>query len=341
MYFIIPLIDYLLNENVVISNGSNNEHIIQGSGAYVLQLFSFFQDPHGYNSVLITDRFCLTPGAMLMTALFTAVFLCVSGCANTSIKKLMVFSLIMICVSTNIFPWDKLALNSEIGNFFAQVQYPWRYLSVACISLSVLLGFLLLEISSKRTEKRYLVVYTAVLIPILSTVVFCSQYISGIKEENFYSNADVSHYAYSMGEYLKVMTNGDPVLGWKSNDNMFSVPKGKDATVQLQSREGSSMYVLCGTDETEGTVVFPLFNYKGYRVADNSGAEFVIEDDEYGRISITLPPKYHGIIHVDFQEPWYWRLSELISLTTCILTIYYFICRRKRLSIGGTDDKKV
>ena len=332
MYFIVPFMDYFKNVDVVVTHATNMHSRIQRYGIYILQLFTFFQNPHGYSSLLVNERFALTPGALLMTGLLVAIMLCISGKTNANIKKMTTFSLLMIIISTNVFPWDLLSLFSKIGNVLTQVQFPWRFLSIACIGLSVLLGVVILEIVNRNKEKKILILYSAVLISFFSTIVFFSQYVGGIEEVNFFCGADISQYAYGKGEYLRVKANGDPVLRWKSNDHMFSVPHGEGVDVQMLSRKGASLRAFCETDSASGTLILPLFNYKGYTVTDNTGAVFEIKDDEYCRISVDLPCEYSNTIQVLFQEPWYWRVAEMVSLCSWVLIGCYFI-NGKRKSI--------
>ena len=56
----------------------------------------------------------------------------------------------------------------------------------------------------------------------------------------------------------------------------------------------------------------------GYRIADTDGRIFPVLDDEYCKVSFSVPPEYNGIITISFKEPWYWEMASIISLIAWI-----------------------
>ena len=92
-------------------------------------------------------------------------------------------------------------------------------------------------------------------------------------------------------------------------------------------------YVEC-TNLTmeEQEIQFPIINYDNYRIKDvEKGTEFLITRGEECRIKITLPKEYHGRIAVEYCPPWYWRVSEVVSMAT-LLGMACVICKsRKRM----------
>ena len=74
----------------------------------------------------------------------------------------------------------------------------------------------------------------------------------------------------------------------------------------------------------------PYTNYKGYKAYDQAGNTFDITDDMYCKVAFTVPAHYDGIVEVSFIEPWYWRLSEIISLFAGVGTLIYFIRVRNK-----------
>lgn len=69
----------------------------------------------------------------------------------------------------------------------------------------------------------------------------------------------------------------------------------------------------------------PLINYKGYIAYDvNSNEKLEIVNSENNTLNVKVPKHYSGTLKVEFSEPWYWRLAEIISLLTII--IYLILC---------------
>ena len=91
-----------------------------------------------------------------------------------------------------------------------------------------------------------------------------------------------------------------------------------------QSREDGIFYmtVFNQTDQTQ-EIVLPILKYKGYRAFSQSGEELHLAKGERNRISVFLPPFFEGTVQVEFREPWYWRLSEWISLFTFLSLLGY------------------
>lgn len=61
-----------------------------------------------------------------------------------------------------------------------------------------------------------------------------------------------------------------------------------------------------------------MLNYKGYKVWDEYGNEYDIGDGKNNVIRVLVPAEFEGRIMIDFVEPWYWRMGEIISLATVI-----------------------
>ena len=63
---------------------------------------------------------------------------------------------------------------------------------------------------------------------------------------------------------------------------------------------------------------------------DESKEELLIAPGEQNRIRVIIPAGYNGTIKIRFCEPWYWRISELISVIGVIMIL---ICFKKNRDI--------
>ena len=87
-------------------------------------------------------------------------------------------SLICIVLSTNIFPWDLLS-KTWIGNMLAQVQFPWRYLGLGTLFMSLLLGYVITQIDTEAYKSRLKLAF--LILGIVGVSLFTSNYIDDAK----------------------------------------------------------------------------------------------------------------------------------------------------------------
>ena len=74
--------------------------------------------------------------------------------------------------------------------------------------------------------------------------------------------------------------------------------------------------------QKDAYIELPLLNYKGYSAVSGKEKLLLSSGDNF-RVRVALPEEFEGEIKVFYQEPWYWRLAEIISLITMILFIGY------------------
>lgn len=317
LYFLVPFVDYYINMDVASTHGVKDEVLqIQGSGAGILDLFIFYKDP-------FFEGWCLTPGAVLLASLIFSILLSVAGRTDAKVKMMTVFSLIVLFLASDLCPWNWLAYHSRIWNALSVVEFPNRYITLSCVLLTVLMGFLL-QIFWDDGTKRFRMNTVAVIISlsVAGMLVMYHYYDKNIITYNCIDSADVRTDVLLGGDFSRVDKDGEPI------DYIRTEIDTENAEAMILSKEGSSMKIQVKTMDVPGVIKTPYFNYKGYRVTDTAGKELSITDDEYCKVSFIVPANYEGIIRVDFTEPWYWRASELISFASWIGLILYFVIIR-------------
>lgn len=315
--FIVPFLDYYLSVATEIKATNSSVKLIQTRGAYISDLFAVFRDYYGEGEDFVVNRMQITPGLVLLGALIVALYLVIKKNATKEIKYLTISSLVLLIISTNIFPWDKIAFTSKVGNVFAQIQYPWRYIGIALVFLSILLGLVLEQYleTGACSEKIYAVVIAATMI---STALFV-----GSAEDNaanvkvYYDCAQLErgNGAIGYGEYLIENTDATDLVNDAFCDNGTAVVAGES---------GTSLDVVVSTDGA-AEVQIPRYNYPYYKAVDDNGNTLKISSGINNRISISVEDSFDGIIHVKFVEPWYWRAAEIMSLLGAIVLILFFI----------------
>ena len=322
LFFLIPFLDYYMNVDVLINNVDDSIPQIQGSGSHIYQLFAFFQNPY------LVGNSSRIPGMLLMLGFAFGILIWINGRADHSIKILTIFSAISLWISTDAFPWDWFAYNFRIGTILAKVQFSTRYEAYACVSLTVLSGLLLKKIK----ETHYLgnvfgfnrLLLLLSVMPLISAFVFYGYFTENANVYYIIEGSEIDGTTLSGAEYMRVDQNGEPISYIRKDS------EGINAEVKTLSRTGWTMDLWIKTGNTPGIVKTPYTNYKGYIAFDKKGHEYEIMDDEYCKVAFSVPANFDGEIRVTFKEPWYWRLSELISFVAWVGLIVFMGCYMRK-----------
>lgn len=304
--FLVPFLDYYINVPVEITDTVTGEaaRTIQEKGANIGDFFAFFSNPFGdwYTALF-------NPGLVLMLALAAGITLCAMKKAGKEIKVLTVLSGLMLFMATNVFPWNSLAHDLKLFDLLAQVQFPWRYVGLAIIFLTVLLGFLIetIEIEAYLKVSRQTVTAVCAVISVGMTFLFTGYYADYLERNVYYDTANIGTWAVMGEEYLRSGTHIENLDGKLHID-------GGTEYAEFLTRKGCDLDVSCKTGAEEGTVIFPVLNYKGYQVTDDQGNSYEISDSEENLICVTLPAGFEGTLFVRFEEPGAWTASFAVSL---------------------------
>lgn len=329
-YFLVPFLDYYLNENVYVNEnvekGIMKVRAIQSRGAYIGQYFTFFGRVRGAASPSLEGRMQLSPGLVLMCALVVAFFFCIiERKRNRRCALYIFFSLLALFMASDIFPWDHLAVRFKLFDLLAQVQFPWRYIGIASIFLSLLLCEVLVwlkEMYEFDLRRMYVIIICA--------CVFMTCYITG----ELYESIDVSggmgtsfvlapydtvavDTRFVAKEYVRAGTAIELLDGNIHSENAKYVNE--------VSRSGSRMVLYCETEKESAYIEVPFLNYKGYHVCDENGNEYEISDGKNNVISFCLPAHFKGNVIVEFKEPRLWRVAEMISLLFLLIHLGIWI----------------
>ncbi len=316
-FFLVPFLDYYMNVDVNITNSIGNETAmeIQYRGASISDYFAFFNNPFGDWQTMLFN-----PGIVLMLILMVAFILWKQKSLSKESKKIVVFSLIMLCLATRYFPWDNLAHDWKMFNLIAQVQFPWRYIGIAIMFMTILMGYVLenpeTEIILKMKTKKILD-FSAIM-SVVMTCIFLSYYADYGARTVFYDAANLDSYHLIGEEYVRTETKIEAFTGEIEAEGV--------EWIQLESRIGSSMDISCKNGTSETDIILPILNYKGYVIRDHMGNQYEIYDSDNNLVSVTIPSNFEGKLFLRFEEPWYWTAALGISLITVfgMITIVLF-----------------
>lgn len=329
-FFLVPFIDFYFSNDLDINHDIGTQiPTIQSSGVQPGEFFAFFKDifGDGYENSGLGDRLYFSLG-MTLTLTIAAAVICI--CKNKSSKMLRVLtflSFLCIFLSSNLFPYNALAYGNRIGIYLSQIQFPWRFLSMASLLTVLIMGELLTiceknivtDGNASQTEiKKYL--FPAVL-SVISFFIFLE---TSIINGNYASEAKRNHYLNTNDiEIGKVLI--DHGLRYESNPDYFIKNiETDDVSIEIIKRQGFHFRLHCRTEEASGAATLPLTNYEGYKIIDENGQEYNIYENWNKEIGFMVQSGFDGIIDVFFQPKWYWTASAVISFLYMVYTA--FVC---------------
>lgn len=321
-FFVVPFLDYMLNVTTYSSATMENGVFIQDQGIGMAELFAFFsKDPASFVQ--------LTPGLFLMATLFTGLYLCVTRKVTGKMKLLTITSVFFLWLTLGVFPWDAIAKCKPL-RIFTQIQYPWRYLTIACLLLTLLAGFILTyaEADEKTSPLSYdTLIKAGTILSLTSAFVFVSLFafnptLKYYKEETTYFPTGVTEYkraAKVAGAY--VFTDFEKYEG---------PIEGDFEEVDIIKNEGLNLAFHVKTSNNEAEVILPRTNYPGYRIVDEAGNSYSIHDSDNLLVAFDLPAGFEGDIFMTYVEPWYWRLALIVSIISVPLMVAYLYRQDKK-----------
>ena len=344
-WFILPFIDYFRLGYTNTTSDSNPLGRFNSNGALLSQMVSFFQRGTGpsysmdESFIFFNERnYALGGGFLLVIAIYILCRLYQGkGCSFVSHigDYSLGFAAVSLFMCTIWFPWDLIQQMNGIFRMITQnIQLPWRFLGISTLFLTMLTVCLVLLLQS--ISNKYLVYST--------TAVICSFFLlsAGYFLDDFSRNAvicryidenDLSSESLGLGEYIPENTPKD---FYTEN---ITIP-GASLEITGDSRILGTHIISCNNLSDADTYAdVPFLPYRGYTCIDNeTGKKLDIQLDIPGKVRVIVPAYYSGTITVAFNEPWYWRVAELISLLTVFIGCVYFIISKKKYSYTAEDS---
>lgn len=108
------------------------------------------------------------------------------------------------------------------------------------------------------------------------------------------------------GEYLLTGTKPEQVL---------KVPRvsGQDVSILQYRKNIGNIQLMVNCENENGYVEVPFLYYKGYTAVDQEKRMYSVTAGDNNQVRILLP-QGKSELEIAFQEPFYWRAAESISL---------------------------
>jgi len=331
-YFIVPFcMSYGMNlkiKDAVVED-------LQKSGLYLSQIASmFYSYCTGFSDVGTTNEMTLSLGCVLFLVILVVLVFMMNrekwGIKSWKeyiyARKLMLYGVLAVWLSSDYFPWRKISLlGSTINRIVCQIQFPWRYLELATILL-VCAFLCILKVCEKKEWNIWALVLAVGFVGL--NIISNGYFISGCIEHGSILNVNhvskIGTECISGKEYLLQGTDETLI----SEGDLPYVSKGQAELNNYSSVNGVKKVECENKSGQSVEVTMPIFNYDNYIAYDEMSRDrFDICNGQNNTIAVKIPAEYNGTIVVKYQEPIIWRGSEVISL----ITMVGFICLNIRM----------
>lgn len=345
LWFLLPFLDYMANGTYAINSMERYEpYLLEDKGGYLVQLFMTDYEAMELSGAIgnrgAAGSMPMTVGNAMMLILIGWFLVCVWNKARDRAERkeeyLAVFlSVLCLFMTRYMFPYTWFARKIPLLQFpVHSLQYQWRFLAIA----AVLLLWLLCMMMKKEWIERKKKVFFAGLLAFLAVsqgITFISKLMNDATAIRIYQEAGIDTDNIGFGEYIPVVGDAAEftVSSYQEEYREELAYDAKSVTVEEWHREKGDIFVsLQNASQEMQQVEVPFLLYKGYRAVTDGGEELPVSPGNFARVSVSVPAGYAGTIQVGFREPWYWRVSEVISLLTVICIVLYQngLMKRKR-----------
>ena len=333
--FIVPFLEYYTQVDTMLDDSAFASSYIQKYGVYLSDYFAFFKSITGYANVDVASRMQITPGLVLMAGLIGACYLILTKKADSRIKVLTGGTLVCLFVASNLCPWNQIYEIPGVGPFLVSVQFPYRYVGMAVCFMTILLGLVVEKLIETGVFDRKLYSYTVV-VSLLMTFVFVSAFEDDSELLFPYDTADLytytHHNAFGLGAAEYLLDDTD-----MSTDVLDYGVYGDNITAVIQSESGLHMEIWVDAGD-DATLEVPRFAYPHFVATDDDGKTLTVVQGHNNKVTVEIPTAYQGTIFIDYVEPWYWRVAEVVSVLTIIGLLVWWM--RSRSDKVRTDMAK-
>ena len=338
LYLLIPLADYYLHEDFNLLNDQDEGLVVNATGAYLSQIIGIFYSGNSkaYSKAYGQTRgeMVLSIGILLVAALFAFIWIRCAYRAKEEQKKLMTLgnvavagALLSIFLSLWIAPWQGIA-QVPILNKLKSVQMIWRFLTLASLFCSVVLGCVLLFLTNRKPKWKKTIYGLAV-----GAAFACSFYYMDSLSEN------ISYYDRTLvnecgDDKLYLRTTAD--YGVEDARTVRSSVEGTEIS-GYQRRETLVRFSYSLPEGTQEAVLSaPLYYFTGY-TATLDGEPVDVTESDHGLVSVAVT-KPTGTVTFAFTPKRSWIAAGWLSLAAWILCAGYGMRiggkRRRRLESG-------
>lgn len=351
LYFLVPLFDYYFNKEIT-SSANGIWEDIPGSAMTLSQMFAppTTLEDHGMpfapnlNSIYLpVFVVCIAAAIVLYVRHRKQLAVTNNQKAGTflkrrfkSIRMLIVFIALSLYLCSTAFPSLWL---SEHAPFLYTVltgglQFIWRYLVLATAMMITLIIDIMAAVTESEDagrSKPLLIACAAILC--LSVTFQTVQYMRGYlarPSEPASLDPYVNTFIVSGAEYI----TPDADLAYMKEHLDISVSDDSVMEAAFLERKGTKATAsVTNASPQEQWVEFPISAFKGFHVYTAGNHELPIKKGYSDRIRIAVPASFDDVVKIEFRQPLYWRIADLMSWGTLLLLAGGYLRRNKILHL--------
>ena len=325
LWYLVPFADYYLTQDIKIHHASARR--IQEMGAQIPQLFHHFwmngsrsnnEGGMQYSHPLGVGSLFFIAAVIFAAMLFTGVFKKDESREKHFAVRALILSGITLFMSTCYFPWDYIQDTSSIAaSLVSSLQFPNRMLGYGTAFLVVVAGFVL-SYFKKEKVSFYRMGLVTVLIFLSTSYMYLTDSVTADADYKYLYNEEGMGFGYISGaEYV--------IYGTDTEKLTFAKPiADENITITDYEKNGLKISLSAVNDSKEaGEILLPVLMYKGYEVTSGDGV--TLSDGENHLISLNIPAGFEGSVTVNFVEPAYWRIAEILTLVTYAFCVWFLI----------------
>lgn len=330
--FLVPFIDMMTDGGIqILDKYTFTGRYIQGQGLNPASLFDIFPSGNGiiYNNALreygsygMMDEQGMTIGIVLIALMGLVLLDGIFARKSSELQKFACvgsgFGVLGLFMSLNVFPWDWLEKYG--GHLVSNIQFPWRILAVSSV-----LGVLAVLAYLKENERFAKETGLLLLIFTLIGAGYCMH--ERLDKNNacyVYDTAGLDTSMTGSGSWNEYVPTGTDVELLCESGPLAS----DTVNVTNYTKQYTNIDMTVGAG-TSGYVEVPLLCYKGYQAVDDAGKHLELGSGNNHVLRVEIPENYQGNIHIRYKGLVGWRIADVISALTLILTALYIILLKK------------
>ena len=340
LWFLLPFIVFF-GEDLICTQFREMAADYQMLGVSLAELFAQeASNYYGYSWSELTslkNKFSIPLGnGLLLSGVLALLVLWKRKISDKTIGKVVFgLSVLSVWMATNLFPYHEIQIRfPKLAAFLAKPGLPYRYLSMACLLLSLLAVIVFWKTKGYMKESIALAAFLVIGgLAVYQGMAFSYQ--------TLYNGYYEVHYDGGLLNSTHLM--GNEYLYQGSETWITEVERsvsGENVSVIAEERNYNHINVVCENALSKAYLHVPLFYYPGYVAYDvnEPKQEFQLVRGGNNRISVVLPEGYSGEVAVTYREPISWRVAEIISIFGMIGIIIFECMRKQRKYPKGKED---
>lgn len=328
-WYLAGFLTYYLGLDMAIKHVPENTEFYQNA-IFPAQLFNVFNEKFGYSYLLdmgMQYDMSLTLGLGVTLCLVIALGYYLFGKhqekQNSFLFGIFLFGVVLVVMSTTIFPWQLFQQSALINKFCGVARLPWRFLSLASPAIVLTASVHMKEIFNGDSTRRLSLAVAALLCG-MAFVVWGTAYTT--QNGMVFRKGQAVPTSASAGwdqEYFLHETDTGALVA-----NRYVASEG--VSLEDHEKSGSNITITVEGAKEGSWIEVPLLYYPGYQAVDDLGNRLDICDGDNHVLRVMLCRDSREV-HISYGGFWYFRAAEAVSLlTACGLAAMYIKSKRKR-----------